>query len=620
MGASILLVLALSFSPSFQAGKPVSIDANRARELEVMLAREPGGGFPPASNRSFWSRPDVQTLVMPAIKRADSMLDKPLPEIPDSLYLEYFQDGNRSHYENTAGQLVHRLAPLVLAEAATGKGKYLPALEETIRALCYLKSWVLPAHDVSHRTFDGKDMFVDLSSSNLGAQLGYAVYLHKAALNPEVVKLAQQEIERRVIQPFVDAVEGKVARFWWMNGANNWNSVCLCGVTGATLSTEPSIKRRAEVIAASEVLIKNFLRGFKQDGYCGEGLGYWNYGYGNFLRLSETVEQATGGKVDFLNLPGAEVAGRYATRIEMTPGLSPAFSDCDLTTKPSPLYVSRMARKWAWAGSSASAEKPGISDLAEFLTFAFAPKPTSGPVGREGAMSDARTWFYAAGVYVGRPVGKSEMSVAFKGGVNNESHNHNDVGSYVVGIGKTAVVLDPGRENYTARTFSAHRYDSNLLNSFGHSVPVIDGKLESTGPSAKGVLVSHNFTDSVDTVSYDYRSCYAVPSLTKLVRTFRYDRSGTFEVIDEVGANEAILFETAIITLGEWRQIGDHKLSVTRDGKTLIAQIDTGGIPFTVSDTTIVEDAPVKPTRIRIKLDDRVREARVRIRFEIGKG
>ena len=65
-----------------------------------------------------------------------------------------------------------------------------------------------------------------------------------------------------------------------------------------------------------------------------------------------------------------------------------------------------------------------------------------------------------------------------KGGHNAEMHNHNDVGSYTVVIGDQPVLADPGTEIYTKRTFTEHRYDSPVLNSYGHPVPVIGGQLQ----------------------------------------------------------------------------------------------------------------------------------------------
>ena len=50
-----------------------------------------------------------------------------------------------------------------------------------------------------------------------------------------------------------------------------------------------------------------FFEGFRPDGYYSEGIGYYNYGFGNFITMRQMVMEATDGKRDFfdfnLNLP-----------------------------------------------------------------------------------------------------------------------------------------------------------------------------------------------------------------------------------------------------------------------------------------------------------------------------
>ena len=93
------------------------------------------------------------------------------------------------------------------------------------------------------------------------------------------------------------------------------------------------------------------------------------------------------------------------------------------------------------------------------------------------------------------------LFLAVKGGHNREHHNHNDVGTYVVALAGKAPFLDPGREEYTGRTFSSQRYESNVLNSYGHPVPRVAGKLQSQGRSAAVRVVETVFTDEMDTVA-----------------------------------------------------------------------------------------------------------------------
>lgn len=610
--AAAALIMSIQPAPS----TAVKLSPNRLAEIAKALPMTPRAGGQPASDRSFWTSPEASDLVRPAIARAEALLAEPLPPLPGDLYLDYSKTGNRTRYQDVNGRRMTRIPIFALAEAAEGKGRFIRPLEEAISAMCDQKSWILPAHDSRNDTFYGRTIHLDLVSTDLSAQIAAALWLHSATLSPSVQVRAKSEIRRRVVDPFLAAVRGQRPRYWWMDTTNNWNSVCLAGVVGGALASVENREERAEVAAAAEALTPNFLSGFTKDGYCSEGLAYWNYGYGRFLLLAETLHQGTSGVIDLLSLKGAESAGKYGALIEMAPGLAPAFSDCDVTAVPSKLLLNRLARRWAWAGKPDPKAKAGIGHLPEFLTFNFAPP--SKPSTASGTAEKLRTWFDIAGVYIGRPADSKGMAVAFKGGHNNEHHNHNDVGSYVISVGGKLLLLDPGRETYTARTFSAQRYDSKLLSSYGHPVPVIGEKLQSVGEDAKGVVKAATFKPEGDQITIDFRSCYAVPQLVKLVRTFDYSRSGQFIVTDLAEFSEPTSFETALITHGKWEDLGGGVLKFSREGASVKAQIDTGGAPYSLEAAEIVEDAPIRPTRIAIRLKGEVRRARVTVTFIKG--
>ena len=44
-----------------------------------------------------------------------------------------------------------------------------------------------------------------------------------------------------------------------------------------------------------------FLNGFRPDGYYSEGIGYFNYGFGNFMTMRQIVLEATNGMTDFFD-------------------------------------------------------------------------------------------------------------------------------------------------------------------------------------------------------------------------------------------------------------------------------------------------------------------------------
>jgi len=177
-------------------------------------------------------------------------------------------------------------------------------------------------------------------------------------------------------------------------------------------------------------------------------------------------------------------------------------------------------------------------------------------------------------------------------------------------VGTNMVICDPGGEIYTKRTFSAHRYDSKVLNSFGHAVPVLAGKLQKTGADARGVILATNFTDAVDTLKLDIRSAYAVPGLQKLDRTFVFQRGPkpSLEVRDEVVFSAPESFETALVTWGKIKAIDLNTLEI-RDGNSAVrVVIDTQGRAFKWSQQKIDEDVPSKrkPIRIGIHLNSEI--------------
>jgi hypothetical protein len=226
-----------------------------------------------------------------------------------------------------------------------------------------------------------------------------------------------------------------------------------------------------------------------------------------------------------------------------------------------------------------------------------------------------RLWFDEAGVLICRPSpgSSSRLALALKGGHNSEHHNHNDVGSFIVVLGDTPLLLDPGGEVYTSRTFSGRRYESNVLNSYGHPVAIVAGKLQRTGSRARGRVVSNTFTDSTDTLVLDISSAYNVPELEKLERKFVYTRAGagSLQVTDEVKFSKPCEFGTALITFNRWKQTSPSTLIVYDSEEALRVEIQVTGADFEIRPETIEEDisARKQPTRLGINLKKPVSNA-----------
>lgn len=604
-GPSLVPPLALLALSTVSPSAETPPDPVRVRTLAAMLPETPTGVGRSRADRSAWAGLAQRPAFHEVITRAEQLLAEPLPEQSDDLFLDYSRTGNRRRWEQVAFQRRGRVSTLALAECLDDAGRFLPALESLVEALCAERTWVFPAHDRSLRNFHGTEIDIDLFSSALAWSLATVDHLLGDRLSAATRARIRENVSRRVLEPFRAMFSGQREPNGWMKTTNNWNAVCLAGVTGAALAQIEGRLPRGEFVAAAEKYCRNGLRGFTADGYCSEGLGYWNYGFGHFVLLAETIRQATGGGLDLLALPEVRAPATFGARIPILGGVAPTFADCDVSARPSAPLMWFLNRRFGLGLPETPEDRDRTASLFETGIYAFPNAAAASPPAAETG-GEVRTWFEDAGVLISRPAAGSgcRLGVALKGGHNAEHHNHNDVGSYVVVVGDRPVLLDPGRETYTARTFSDRRYESKLLNSFGHPVPVVAGQLQRTGREAQGIVLRTEFTEHNDTLVLDLRAAYDCPELKTLERTFVYSRdgAGSLTVTDRVEFTTPRSFATALLTRGSWQRLDDGTLLIRDGDEALRVEIDANGDAFEIQAEEIPEDAPVQPTRLGLNL------------------
>ncbi|MBQ9875435.1 MAG: hypothetical protein IJM30_13355 [Thermoguttaceae bacterium] len=615
------------------------VDA-RAKEIAPMLADAPNYGARTAP-RELWDKLAANPSAKNIVKSAEDFLDQPLPDMPESLYKEFLENGNRDNYQRVFGALTRRIDHLTLAEMFENKGRFLDALDKAILYFCDQPSWLLPAHDKGGEVYDGKAIYSDLGATLAAGNLAITINLLEDKLPAETVERAKSEIERRILAPYRDAIAAQPpAGMWWMRTVNNWNAVCHAGTVAAALNVLDSKEDRALFLAGADYFSeKYFMQGFTNDGYCSEGMGYWNYGFGNYLVLGALARNATDGKLDFFRFPKIRAILDYAPNLEIDKGNCAVFADCSMTAKPSALYVGYLSRLKGYGYTDF--EKNGLGDKFRFgdqmeiASFGFDVDVTFAEPGESKEFKlPLRTDFPDAGALICRPSPDAKgayFAVALKGGSNGELHNHNDVGSYSLLMGDASkpkdpdvfISRDPGGERYTARTFSSRRYEGQLLNSFGHPVPRIAGKLQSAGGGAKGIFIEKETSDALDKFVIDFKSAYDVPTLDKLTRTFEYGRAtgddpGFFKIVDSVsfkdGAKED--FETAIITFEkvEIKSDGDAIVATVGPATVTVAAVDADGnsLKLVAEETIVGKDDPStvnKPTRVAFRVDGKTNSA-----------
>lgn len=601
------------------------IDPSRISAITAMLPAHAQGVGRPVADREAWKdvlarHPDLQSVIRQAIRDAS----RPLPAQPDSLYLEFSRDGNRNHWQDVAESRRGRIAVFTLAECLENKGRFIAPLEQTIDAICAEPTWVLPAHDGKLQNFYGKTVDIELGSSTLAADLATADYLMSDRLSPRTRELIRENLKRRIFDPYEAAMDGDRPEFHWMRAlSNNWNAVCYDGVTAAGLAMIDSAEQRARYIAVVEKNIGSYLDGgFTPDGYCVEGLGYWNYGFGNFIFLAENIRESTGGKIDLMSLPDAVQPALFGIRSEILNGVHLSIADCNPNGSASPLLMNYLCRRFNLNLPEYHAARIS-GTLYQQVVMAFLPSnmPTLPMAGNDSSGWPWRTWFPDAGILVCRPGlnAQTPFAVAIKGGNNGVNHGHNDVGSFSVVLGTKMVICDPGGEVYTARTFSSRRYEGEVLNSFGHAVPIVAGQLQRHGTDAKAAVLATNFTANADEITFDLSSAYDVPGMQKLERTFVYQRgrAPSLTVHDEAAFASPENFESVLVTWGEIHRTAPNELTIVDGSGAVRVKIDTHGAPFHLRQETIEEDTENgrKPVHLGIVLDDKVSKANVTLRI-----
>ena len=602
-------------------------DPARVARIAEMLSEMPKGVGPTCDDREAWQNVARALAFADAVGAAEKLVSRPIPELTDELFLDFSRTGNRTRCQRVLSQRHGRIGTLVLAECIEDRGRFIEPIEEAIRAVCSEKTWVMPAHDRSLANFEGKTVEIDLAVAALSWNMATADYWLGERLSGEVRNLIRAELERRTLGPFESYVKTGKPRLWWATGTNNWNAVCLAGVTGTALAQIESQERRAFFAASAEKYIENFLKGFTADGYCSEGLGYWNYGFGNYVVLGETLHQATGGKLGLFDRPKIREIAHFAPRMEIGQGVYPAFADCSVTARPGTQLMAFLSRRFGMMmkdteergllleSSPSNLFAVGLHGFANSATRTAQPERSAAPV------QAVRNWFSDAGILICRPAPEAAngLGVALKGGHNAEHHNHNDVGSFVVALGGKTPLLDPGGETYTARTFSKDRYVSGVLNSLGHPVPRVAGKLQNTGRSAAARVIDTQFTDTADTLVLDIRAAYGVEELESLKRTFVYSREGSanLTVIDEVAFTSPQTFETALITFSKWEKGADDRLVIGQGNGAVEVAISTDGQPWKLQPEEIHEDLSGGrvPVRLGIVLTEAVERARVTVKI-----
>lgn len=454
---------------------------------------------------------------------ADAVAD--VPALPARLYREFAETGRREGYEDAQRARRSMLYRLVLAEWLTGEGRFVAAIENVLWARLEETNWAWPAHARELDRFDRPTL--DLAAAMTALDLAEVDYLVGDKLSANLRDRVRVEVERRVVGPFLNRND-----HWWLHTTpqkqvNNWTAVCVAGAVGAALYLETDMGRLAEIVTRGLHSLADYLETFDREGGSSEGPDYWTYGFGNYAVLAHLLHERTGGAIDLLDGDFIRDIAQFPLRTMLTEGVWVSFSDSDHNPSFHPGLLSLLAKHL---------DLPGLLGLGMhnyfgvevFNQFVWPLRQFAWPLAKaEPAVLGLQDWYDEMGWMISRldPNDPNSLRLAAKGGHNDEMHNQNDVGSFMVVAGGKVVLTDPGRGRYSKAYFGPDRYQNLFASSLGHSVPVVNGEAQAEGRAHAAKVLEHGHDGAEDRLVLEMAAAYpAEADLSQLQRTVALKR------------------------------------------------------------------------------------------------
>ncbi len=593
--AVLAVLLVLITGAAARAQQFAELDAARVHQIAGMLTAQPSGFAVPCSNRAAWTA--KASLLQSSIAEAEQALTMPLPPFDPDGYLAFTKTGDRSPMERNLHQREDQLVPLVLAECVEYKGRFLPRIAEVMDSLVAQPSWTLSAHDAQLVNFHGTRYYVDLNAADMGDTFAQTLYLLGDKIPADTRTRLNAGMEKHIFGPMRQSyLKGGDPEDhngnWWLHGDMNWNAVCVKGVTGAALAILPDVNDRAMFVAAAEHYIQHYNRSFGSDGYDTEGLGYWNYGFSHFIELRENLFRATAGKLDLLADEKMQHVAMFGLQFPMLPDNSAPYGDAGRMPRADEHLVAMIDRIFQIPAEPLAVKSTGMQHVG-LTSISFDLFPVQGdqlPTPESVRSHALQTYYSDMGVLVSRPAPGQNFAVTIKAG-GNTTHSHNDIGSFVIGMGSVQPVGDPGGPGfYNAATFGPHRLDFKLMNSFGHPVPEIGGQFQLDASKVKVSVPAHAFSDAADSITIDMTNAYSIPELKQVKRTLVHSRvgQGSIAITDEFDIAHADEIIESIPTHGTWEKVDANTVLIKFSGEQVRAVV-TAPVPVTFTETKVDE-------------------------------
>ena len=496
----VLLILSSEFSFSQIYNR--NILGNKYTLEQVKSVLEPIQTYKPyPKSKADWKEKVSEEDLMKLIDAGEGALLYNFLPISGTISMDFQRSGDRLRHSGISFEKRNQLLKLVVAESIEDQGRFTEAIFNGVWSICEESYWGVPAHIRGSVLPDIDNPVVDLFAAETAGVLAMTYYFVGDKLdkiNPLIRKRIYSETNKRIFVPMLT----KSNQYKYMSKTepvNNWNPWIMSNWMLSTLILESETERRSEMIHKAMLGLDLYLNGLGEDGGCDEGPSYWFAAGASVFDCLELLQNASKNQINVFNNDLIQKMGAYVYKTHIDGHYSVNFADADPKLKHDGLMLYRFGKsindkqmqelgKWAFNeffdldnkqhGQSRNSTDSNYGSMRmrrveNLLTI----KEIKGLNHNYSPVKDS--WISDIQVLTGRA--SSGLYLATHGGHNAESHNHNDVGDFIVYLNGQPMIIDAGRGNYTSRTFSAQRYELWFTQSEYHNLPIINNVGQKVG-------------------------------------------------------------------------------------------------------------------------------------------
>lgn len=377
---------------------------------------------------------------------ADKYLDYQWPMLTASLYMDYKLTGDRNRFQSVQNARRKALNRLVIGAIITGDDKYIPQIVNGLWTMLEESTWVLPAHIVLQKAGSGlpdpEEGFIDLGAAITAPMIAFTQFMLYDQLqkySPMVNKRIDVELRKRIYDPYLQRDD-----FWWMGfkgqSVNNWNAWCNTNTVHTALLNLRNADSLALLIDKAMRSTDVFVNQYPKDGGCDEGPTYWGEAGGKLIRLLHLLTSVSEGKLNWQGNDLRHNMGTYIYKMQIAGSNYVNFADALPKIIPNAESVYRFGdafnddtlRHFAAYLFELSRKKLPEDNVVDFLemTDIFHELTTTRPTAPLPEFS------YLPDLEVVTARSKSGVTdglfLAVQGSNNGVSHNHNDVGNFII--------------------------------------------------------------------------------------------------------------------------------------------------------------------------------------------